>query len=236
MRAVSGSARRSCPATASRSKAKTCTGTVAAVRSTSQALVRPSRPCRRSKDPAPRSSSAINSPSMTKSSAGRCPAAAAISGNCAVTSRPLRARNCGAPPSRRTISTRMPSYLSSNTQPARVKGSSTTSASIGDSARAGRTARGAPPAAACAARSASRRTPSRNSVTVRPDTTDCGIASTGSLPPAAASAFLKNSHWRPSSPFVRTRAQRPRSLWPRNSRSSLPDANAAPGSRPSTRR
>ena len=38
MRAVSGSARRSWPATASRSKAKTCTGTVAAARATSHGV------------------------------------------------------------------------------------------------------------------------------------------------------------------------------------------------------
>ena len=135
-----------------------------------------------------------------------------ISAYTSVTSRPERAIS-RAPPSRTFVaSTRAPSYFSSKIHPSRVNGRSAVSASIGSRALAGSDRAGAFAARASAVTSSVRVTWSRRSITVSPETTDSGCATTISGSIAAPFTFESQSQLLPPSPFMRTSAKRPRSL------------------------
>ena len=166
------------------------------------------------------------------SRAGAAPAARATSGYSAVRSPPLRTTSRTAPSAPSPRAPRTPSYLSSKSQPGRENGAGAVRASVGRSASrsSARSARRAGRSAAST--SASRLTLSRTSSTVRPESTEAGWSRTGSWPSAGAAPLRSSSQSR--SPRVRTRAKRPRSLWPASSRSSFPAARPSAGATPST--
>ena len=157
-----------------------------------------------------------------------------ISGYTSVTSRPLRATSFTVPSARFTATTRAPSYLISNSQPSRVNARSVISASIGSSAPFGSSRTGAFAARASSTTSALRLTCARSSSMVSPDATEAGSASTSSRERSAPFTLASQSQLLPPSPFMRTSAKRPRSLWPSSRRSSLPAASPSAGEVPST--